>query len=217
MRRAKKKENVAIVVLINTPSPASELLLPKYKIKFHPLTAALLSFFLLFSFQCSRKESEEIHHQLTTLAPSDALDALDKLESALRTSNVRNMAAYLSGVVRRITQLSPSGHDGAAALPPLFPEAQSVLDYLYHAGTVRRGDIDSKQLMTLSKKSPEYQVLVMDTFRDRNLRGIRNMAGKEIYSIRNVSIGLFSGFKSHMCAPPWGLGDTRKIGRPLLG
>ncbi|KAH7616900.1 hypothetical protein NADE_001706 [Nannochloris sp. 'desiccata'] len=125
---------------------------------------------------CSRKESEEIHHQLTTLAPSDALDALDKLESALRTSNVRNMAAYLSGVVRRITQLSPSGHDGAAALPPLFPEAQSVLDYLYHAGTVRRGDIDSKQLMTLSKKSPEYQVLVMDTFRDRNLRGIRNMA-----------------------------------------
>jgi hypothetical protein len=88
------------------------------------------------------------------------------------------MAAYLSGVVRRITQLSPSGHDNAA-LPPLFPEAQSVLDHLYHTGAVRRGDIDSKQLMTLSRKSPEYQVLVMDTFRDRNLRGIRNMAGKK--------------------------------------
>jgi hypothetical protein len=91
------------------------------------------------------------------------------------------MAAYLSGVVRRITQLTPGPHHdaggGGAALPPLFPEAQSVLDHLYHAGAVRRGDIDAKQLMTLSKKSPEYQVLVMDTFRDRNLRGIRNMAG----------------------------------------
>jgi hypothetical protein len=95
------------------------------------------------------------------------------------------MAAYLSGVVRRITQLTPISHD-EASLPSLYHEAQAILDHLYRAGAVRRGDIDSKQLTTLSKKSPEYQVLVLDTFQDRNLRGIRNMAG--LYRLRKLVI-----------------------------
>lgn len=106
------------------------------------------------------------------------MDALHKLESALRTSNVRNLSAYLAGVIRRITQIGP---EGPGAQVPLTPEAQSVLEFLYGRNIVRRGDLDSKSLAALATKAPEYQVLVMETFRDRNLHGIRNMAGQQYF------------------------------------
>ena len=64
----------------------------------------------LASVQCSEKDVDEnIRRQLRVLTSSDALDALAKLESALRTSNVRNLSAYLAGVIRRITQIGPEG------------------------------------------------------------------------------------------------------------
>lgn len=43
---------------------------------------------------------------------------------------------------------------------------------------MRHGDLDGKCLANLASKPPEVQILVMETLADRNLHGIRNMAGQ---------------------------------------
>lgn len=111
--------------------------------------------------------------QLRLLAPVDAVDAIDKLQRAAKDGTVRNISAYLAGVIRRIAQL-PAGASGPEEL---VPPAAAILEQLYKVGALKRGDLDHKPLRTLAGKSPELQVLIMQTFRDRNLHGIRNMAG----------------------------------------
>ena len=122
--------------------------------------------------------SEDVLSQLREISVADAMDALEKVESTYLNSTVRNLPAYLAGVIRRITQLSPTSekHDS------LHPEAQFILDQLYATGTVRRNDIDARSMAKLTSAAPEFQLLVMETFRDRNLQGIRNMAGQHIYA-----------------------------------
>ena len=122
--------------------------------------------------------SEDVLSQLREISVADAMDALEKVESTYLNSTVRNLPAYLAGVIRRITQLSPTSekHDS------LHPEAQFILDQLYATGTVRRNDIDARSMAKLTSAAPEFQLLVMETFRDRNLQGIRNMAGQHMYA-----------------------------------
>ena len=116
---------------------------------------------------------DKVLHQIRNLPPNEAMEILDKLNKSVRTSNVRNLSAYLAGVIRR----SATAFGEYGSIEDLVPEARDVLEELYQRGFVIRGELDGKSLYQLAKKSPEIQVLVMDTFADRNLRGIRNMAG----------------------------------------
>ena len=113
---------------------------------------------------------------LANLAPADAIECLDKLENAARKSEIRNLSAYLAGVVKRVSHAGAGAGPGQPA-PPLAPPAQRILDQLYSSGKVRQGELDSKVLRTLSQEPADVQTLVMGSFADRNLLGIRNMAG----------------------------------------
>lgn len=115
-----------------------------------------------------------ITDQLKKLSPEDAVDALSKVENALRTSQVRNIPAYLAGVIKRVKQTPRDPAEIAAAR--LVPPAQAILDNLYAKNLIAQGDLDLRSLQNLANKSPDMQLLVMDTFKDRNLHGIRNMA-----------------------------------------
>jgi hypothetical protein len=108
------------------------------------------------------------------------VEALRKLETAVQTSSVRNASAYLAGVIRRLAQL-PTGPGaglggGYEADLPLVPRAHAALEALHAGGLLERGALDAKSLRSLAGKPAEVQVAVMETFRDRNLHGIRNMA-----------------------------------------
>jgi hypothetical protein len=123
------------------------------------------------------------------LAPSDAVDSLSKLESAARASSVRKTSAYLAGVIRRVAQ-APQGRSTTGA-DELFPPAKAVLDRLISGGALRKGELDYKSLQVLAGKPPEMQLLVMETFRDRNLYGIRNMAGQTYSRATNADLLLY--------------------------
>jgi len=123
----------------------------------------------------------KVLNQVRDMSPSEAKDVMDKLDHSVRTCHVRNLSAYLAGVIRRVSKVP--GDARLASIDSLAPEAREVLESLYQKGLVKRGDLDGKAMQHLSIKSPELQVLVMDTFSDRNLRGIRNMAGKLFFNI----------------------------------
>jgi hypothetical protein len=104
---------------------------------------------------------------LAGLPSADAIDALNKLRAAARTSTVRNPSAYLAGVLRRL--VPPLGGEADAGEALLTPSAQDILDDLYQQGLVRRGDLDGRSLRLLAGRPTDVQTLVMQTFRDRNL------------------------------------------------
>ena len=123
----------------------------------------------------------KILHQIRSLSPSDVQEVMKKLDQAARTSHIRNLSAYIGGVIRRTTKVPTEAHSTTA--DSLIPEARNILENLYSRGLVQRGELDGKPLHFLASKSAEIQVLVMDTFSDRKLKGVRNMAGQlTIYS-----------------------------------
>ena len=129
-------------------------------------------------YQCTPDDLDDrVIQQLRNLAPADAADAVEKLIRSAKAGTVRNISAYLAGVIRRVAQ-TPAGMGGS--VDDLHPKAASILEYLYSVGAVKRGELDSRPLRNLSMKQPELQVLILETFRDRNLNGIRNMAGKSL-------------------------------------
>eukprot|EP00887_Chlorella_sp_A99_P002535 scaffold6.g2535.t1 len=123
---------------------------------------------------------------LAHLHPTDAVECLDKLEAAARSSEIRNLSAYLAGVVKRVSAAGgpPGGGRGgpgaasASGGPPtaLAPAAQRVLDQMCAAGKVRRSDLEGKVLRGLAQEPADVQHLVMNSFAERNLHNIRNMA-----------------------------------------
>lgn len=159
---------------------------------------------------CSPDELDDrVLTLLSSLPPSEQVESLVKLDSALRTqrADVRNVSAFLAGVVKRMTGShagvgvgppargppgggrggGPYGH--ATGPPPpagppgtaeaqLAPAAAQVLDRLYAEGRLRRGDLDSRSLASLAALQPEAQAFVMHTFADRNLSTVRNMSGQ---------------------------------------
>jgi len=151
--------------------------------------------------QCSPSDlDEKVLHQLSLLKPKDAIEALAKLEGASRTSEVRKPSAYLAGVIRRFAQLT--GSEGGATAADLVPEARALLERLYARGLVREGDLDGKCLGSLAGKPTDIQILVIDTFSDRNLRGIRNMAAFFMSHFSQVERDL--RVPRHSGAPPPG-------------
>jgi hypothetical protein len=126
---------------------------------------------------------------LTSLPAHDAEESVSKLESALRIpGSVRNPSAYLAGVIKRLSGAGsgpPGGPGGRAGeLPPpaapaqLAPAAGSVLEQLIAEGRMRPGDLEGRNLANVAALPPEMQLFIMRTFADRNLHGIRNMAGQ---------------------------------------
>lgn len=158
---------------------------------------------------CSPDELDDrVLNLLSSLPPSEQVESLVKLDSALRTqrADVRNVSAFLAGVVKRMTGSAgggvgppargppgggrgggpyghaagpppPGGHAGPAEAQ-LAPAAAQVLDRLYAEGRLRRGDLDSRSLASLAALQPEAQAFVMHTFADRNLSTVRNMSGQ---------------------------------------
>jgi hypothetical protein len=95
----------------------------------------------------------------------------------------------------------PGGGFGApGGEPPLAPQAAAVLDHLNASGAVRPGDLDARSLRALAGRPPEVQALVLSSFADRNLRGIRNMA---------------AFFTSHLAAVEGDLREGRVVPPPL--
>lgn len=108
---------------------------------------------------------------LAELSPQQAIEVLDKFEVGLSKGDVRNPSAFLSSGIRRQSQpRGPSLHE-------LAPQAQQVLEQLYESGPVKRTDLDAKCMRLLANHPPEFQVLALDTFAERNLLGVRNVAG----------------------------------------
>ena len=130
---------------------------------------------------------------LSNLSPSDAIDCLNKLDRASKTSEIRNPAAYLAGVVKRLSTSHGGGGGGGggfrdgggrrdlgASPSALAPAAQRELEALYASGRVRPEDLNERTLQALGREQPpEVQALVLRSFGDRNLNGIRNMAGQQ--------------------------------------
>lgn len=62
--------------------------------------------------------------------------------------------------------------------PQLAPAAARELEGLCADGRLRPADIEGRNLASLAALAPEAQLFVMRSFADRNLAGIRNMAGQ---------------------------------------
>jgi hypothetical protein len=137
---------------------------------------------------------DRVLNLLSSISAQDATDCLNKLESALRIPNsVRNPSAYLAGVIKRVTGATAGGHGGghsgggsavpasapthASTAQQLAPDAARVLEQLHAEGRVRPGELEGRNMGTMASLPPEVQLFAMRTFADRNLTGIRNMAG----------------------------------------
>lgn len=127
--------------------------------------------------QCKQGEIDSrVVASLSNLPPSDAIECLDKLEKAAQTSEIRNLSAYLAGVVKRVS--TSTGGGGGSPPTGLAPAAQHELQALYASGRVRPNELNEKTLRTLGQEPADVQALVLRSFGERNLNGIRNMAGQ---------------------------------------
>lgn len=127
---------------------------------------------------------------LAELPPATAVEAISRFEQGLGRSEVRNISAYFSSVIRRLAgggaqQGGAAGGQGGGqgsgqavpGLHELCPQAQQVMGELWSTGRLRPSDLDGKCLHILAGHPPAFQVLALDTFGERNLSGVRNMAG----------------------------------------
>jgi hypothetical protein len=91
---------------------------------------------------------------------------------------VRNPAAYLAGVIRRLAEGAPETADSEMDRNVyLCPPAQAILEALSDCGYIKPGDLNTKILRSLATKSRDMQTMIMETFRERRLENIRNMSG----------------------------------------
>lgn len=144
------------------------------------------------AWQCMPSDFDDrVLSLLTSLPAHDAEESVSKLESALRIpGSVRNPSAYLAGVIKRLSGAGsgppggPGGRAGGLAPPAasaqLAPAAGSVLEQLIAEGRMRPGDLEGRNLANVAALPPEMQLFIMRTFADRNLHGIRNMAGQRV-------------------------------------
>lgn len=119
--------------------------------------------------------------QLSKMPKKESLEAMKMLDQSVRTSKIRNLSAYLSSMLRR---LSKSGGEAAApsqkahgTARDIAPRARAILQDLEDSHLVRQGELDGKALGTLAEKPEELQILTMEMFSSRNLRSVRNMTG----------------------------------------
>ena len=125
--------------------------------------------------------------QLKGLSKADTKEALKMLDHSVRTSKIRNLSAYFSSMLRRMTSgpKAPEGREPKhrGTISELAPQAKSILEDLYDTRNVREGDLDGRALSLLAEKPKDVQILIMETFSSRKLTGVRNMAGVCIISI----------------------------------
>lgn len=116
--------------------------------------------------------------QLSKMPKKESLEAMKMLDHSVRTSKIRNLSAYLSSMLRRLSKSSSDGASKAhGTVRDIAPRARAILQDLQDSHLVREGELDGKALGTLAEKPEELQILTMELFSSRNLRAVRNMTG----------------------------------------
>lgn len=110
---------------------------------------------------------------LAAVHPRSALEALSRLQSAVRERHIRNPAAYLAGVLSNLPW--ESSRDAASGGGRLAPVASLLLD---QAGLLRGPRaLDTACLDGLAVLPPETQFLICDEFVRKRLDDVRSMPG----------------------------------------
>ncbi|KAL6779827.1 hypothetical protein ACKKBG_A13895 [Auxenochlorella protothecoides x Auxenochlorella symbiontica] len=134
-----------------------------------------------------RDLDERALDSLAQLPPTEAIESIDRLEQSVAGGRVRNPAAYLAGVLRRLPRDSGPPHspgrgdrrddrpdDRRDPASRLTPGAEAKLR---EVGVLSGpGALDDRSIAGLARLSPEMQYLVADTFSTRRLDGIRSMS-----------------------------------------
>jgi len=138
---------------------------------------------------------DRVLDQVRHLSKPDATEAMKMLDHSVRTSKIRNLSAYLSSMIRRMT--SKPAQDPTrpvrGTLQDIGPEARELLQDLIDSRLVRQEDLDGKALGILAEKPRDVQALVVELFAGRNLASVRNMAAYFMAHMREVDTGLRSG------------------------
>ena len=136
----------------------------------------------------------QVLNQLKNLSKTEAKEAMRMLDQSVRSSNIRNLSAYLSSMIRRMGKTShPPAHAPRGTLQDIEPQARELIQDLIDARLVRQADLDGKALSILSEKPRDVQVLIMQLFSDRNLQNVRNMPAYFMAHMREVDSGLRTG------------------------
>lgn len=138
---------------------------------------------------------EKVLDQLKRLSKPDATEAMKMLDHSVRTSKIRNLSAYLSSMIRRMTSKTARDTERAphGTLQDVAPEAREILQDLIDSRLVRQEDLDGKALSILAEKPRDVQTLIVELFSNRNLASVRNMAAYFMAHMREVDTGLRSG------------------------
>lgn len=131
--------------------------------------------------------------QLKNLSKADSKEVMKMLDHSVRSSNVRNLSAYLSSMIRRISRSTTLASKPQGTIDNVVPQAREIMQDLMNSGSIRSGDLDGKCLGILSDKPKDVQILIMQLFSSRNLRGVRNMTAYFMAHMRDVDQGLRSG------------------------